>query len=127
MKTQNPPVSVQDYIDSFPEEIRAKLVDLRRIIHETAPEAEEKISYGMPAFFLNGVLVYFAGCKNHIGFYPTGIGVDRFLPKLEGFKHSKGAIRFPLEESLPRELIIEIVEFRKRENLEKKNIGRKTQ
>jgi Uncharacterized conserved protein len=118
--------TIEAYIDSYPSDIKEKLLELYQIIKGVVPEAEEKISYNMPAFFLNGILVYFAGYKKHIGFYPTGNGVDAFINKIGEYKFSKGTIQFPLNKPLPRELIKEIVEYRKQENLNKKNIKRKS-
>ena len=112
--------TIEAYIDSYPSNIKERLTEIYQIVKGVVPEAEEKISYNMPAFFLNGVLVYFAGHKNHIGFYPTGNGVDAFINKIGGYKFSKGTIQFPLNKPLPRKLIEEIVEYRKQENVNKK-------
>jgi uncharacterized protein YdhG (YjbR/CyaY superfamily) len=112
--------TVDSYINSFPEPVKRMLDELRRIIKSVVPEAEERISYNMPAFFLNGALVYFAGCKNHIGFYPTGDGISHFVRELNGYVYSKGAVRFPLDQPVPEKLIVEIVAYRKSRNLEKK-------
>ena len=85
---------------------------LRTIIAQEAPEAIEKISYGMPTFYLHGNLVHFAAAKHHIGFYPTPSGVEAFKSELEGLKWSKGAIQFPYDAPLPEALIRKIVRFR---------------
>ena len=88
-------------------------------MNKAAPNAQEKISYGMPAYALNGVLLYFAGYAHHIGFYPTSSGIRAFKSKLSKFKHSKGAVQFPLDAPLPVTLIRQIVRFRVRENLKR--------
>lgn len=108
--------SIDQYIASFPEDIQAILQQLRKAIHEAAPDAEETISYQMPAFKQNGVFVYFAAFKNHIGFFPTESGVEAFKDKLDAYQTSKGTIRFPFDEPLPIDLVKEIVRFRVKEN-----------
>lgn len=112
--------TIDEYISSFPEQIQNLLQTLRKEIYSAAPEAEETISYGMPAFKQDGVLVYFAAFKNHIGFYPTGSGIEAFKDKLNGYKFSKGAVQFPFNKPLPLELIKDITKFRLKENLKKK-------
>jgi uncharacterized protein YdhG (YjbR/CyaY superfamily) len=112
--------TIDDYIRNFPPEIQALLKELRKAIREAAPEAEETISYQMPAFRLNGILVYFAAAKNHIGFYPTGSGVEAFKEELAQYRWSKGTIRFPLDQPLPLDLVKRIVKFRVKENQQKK-------
>ncbi|MFT3753195.1 MAG: DUF1801 domain-containing protein [Paludibacter sp.] len=114
------PVTVDSYIDSFPEETQKLLEQLRAIIKETAPEAEEKISYGMPGYKLNGMLVYFAGYAKHIGFYPGVACIVAFMEELSVYKTSKGTVQFPLNRPLPTELIIHMVKFRIVENLQLK-------
>jgi uncharacterized protein YdhG (YjbR/CyaY superfamily) len=103
---------VDAYIASFPEKTREKLNEIRAIVKAIAKEAEEGISYGMPAFRLGGPLVYYAGFKKHIGLYPMPSGVESFKEDLLEYAHSKGAIRFPLDEKLPTALIRRIVRFR---------------
>ena len=111
--------SIDEYIAGFPEGIRAILQKLRKVIKEAAPEARETISYGMPAFKQNGILVYFAAQKNHIGFYPTASGVSAFKKELSEYDTSKGTVRFPLDKPIPYKLIEKIVKFRVKENLSK--------
>lgn len=113
------PKDIDQYISGFPEEIQKPLEELRATIKKGAPEAEEVISYGMPAFKLNGMLVYFAGYKNHIGFYPTASGIEPFKKELSIYKWAKGSIQFPLGNPLPSGLITKIVKFRVTENLQK--------
>ena len=108
--------SVDEYIAAFPEDIQALLEAVRATIRAAAPDAEERISYQMPAFALEGNLVYFAALKHHIGFYPTSSGIAAFERELSRYKSSKGAVQFPLDEPLPLELISRIVRFRVAEN-----------
>ncbi len=90
---------------------------MRQTIRDSAPEAEETISYNMPAFKQNGILVWFAAFKNHIGFYPKVSALEAFKEKLTAYKVSKGTVRFPLKEPIPYDLVKEIVRFRVKENL----------
>lgn len=108
------------YVEQFPTATQKQLNKLRNIIKSTAPAAEEMISYKMPAYKLNGMLVYFAGYKAHVGFYPTPSGIKNFLPKLKGYKCSKAAVQFPIDQPLPESIIKEIVAFRIKENASKK-------
>jgi uncharacterized protein YdhG (YjbR/CyaY superfamily) len=108
------------YIEQFPVATQKQLNKLRAIIKVAAPGAEEMISYKMPAYKLDGMLVYFAGYKAHIGFYPTASGIQHFLPKIQEYKHSKGAVQFPIDKALPEALIGEIVAFRIKETANKK-------
>jgi len=111
--------TIDEYISSFPNDVQLLLQELRSEIIKSAPEAEEKISYNMPVFFQNGILVYFAGYKNHIGFYPTPNGIENYAEELKNYKTSKGAIQFPIDKPLPKNLIAKIVKFRAKENLKK--------
>jgi uncharacterized protein YdhG (YjbR/CyaY superfamily) len=110
---------IDKYITSFPKDTQKNLEQLRTIIRKAAPKAEEVISYNMPAFKYHGILVYFAGYKNHIGFYPTSSGIKAFQKELSRFKYSKGAVQFPIDKPLPFDLISKIVKFRVKEILEK--------
>ncbi len=112
--------TVDEYITSFPKDIQPKLKEMRKLIRDTAPDAQEKISYQMPCFFLNGNLVYFGGHTNHIGFYPTASGISNFKKELAGYTFSKGAVQFPLDKPLPAALIRKIVRFRVEEQKKKK-------
>jgi uncharacterized protein YdhG (YjbR/CyaY superfamily) len=109
--------SIDEYIAGFPEETKRILERLREMIRAAAPGAEEKISYQMPAFYLEGNLVYFAAFKNHIGFYPTSSGIEAFKHELSAYEFSKGTVRFPLDKPLPLKLVSRIVKFRVAENL----------
>lgn len=107
-----PKNEVDRYIESFPAATQQKLQQLRAIIKAAAPTAQEVISYKMPAYKLNKVLVYFAGYKNHIGFYPTGEGIQAFEHLLGNYKWSKGAVQFALTEPLPVKLIQQMVKYK---------------
>ena len=112
--------TVADYISAFPKDVQRKLKQLRSLIKKTAPQAEERISYGVPAYhFHERPLVYFAAFKNHIGFYATPTGHEKFEKDLEKYKTGKGSVQFPLDEPLPAELITKIIQFRAEENSEK--------
>lgn len=109
--------SIDEYIAAFPPDIQARLHAVRATIREAAPAAAERISYQMPTFFLQGNLVHFAALKHHIGLYPTPSGVEAFAAELADYERSKGAVRFPLEQPLPLDLVSRIVTFRVAENL----------
>jgi len=112
--------NVDEYIMSFPDEIREILSKIRAIIREKDPDAEESIQYDMPAYKTNGrALVYFAAFKNHIGFYATPTGHAAFAEELSKYKQGKGSVQFPLDKPIPFDLIGEIIEFRVIENSEK--------
>ncbi len=121
MKTNSKEInSIDDYINQFPDEIKSKLEKIRAAIKKAAPKSTEVISYGMPAFKQNKVLVYFAVGKNHIGFYPTPNPINVFSKELEAYKTSKGAIQFPLDKKIPLALISKITRFRVKEDLAEK-------
>lgn len=111
--------SIDEYIAAFPEETQKILESLRAVIKAVVPEAKEKISYQMPTFDLNGNLVHFAAFKNHIGFYPTPTGIEKFKKELSAYKGAKGSVQFPLDQPIPYSLIGKIVTFRVKENLER--------
>jgi uncharacterized protein YdhG (YjbR/CyaY superfamily) len=120
--------SVDEYIRTFPKDTQLLLDKVRTIIKETAPDAVESIAYGMPAYKTNGKpLVYFAGFKNHIGFYATPTGHSKFVDELSKYKQGKGSVQFPLDKPIPFELIERIVEYRVKENIAKKNKGKDIQ
>jgi uncharacterized protein YdhG (YjbR/CyaY superfamily) len=110
------PKSVDEYLDSFPIDLRNKLQSLRLIIHEAAPACTEAISYQMPTFKLNGNLVHFAAYKKHIGFYPGPSAIQAFLDELAPYVLSKATIRFNWNDDLPLNLIYRIVQFRVEQN-----------
>jgi uncharacterized protein YdhG (YjbR/CyaY superfamily) len=124
--TTGQPTTIDEYIAPFPEDVRAKLEEMRRTIREVAPEAEEAIKYGIPTFVLHGNLVHFGGFKNHVGFYHGATNVEAaFQEQLARYRKSKGTIQFPLGEPLPLPLIRQMVEFRVKENVEKAQSTRK--
>jgi len=112
--------TVDEYIASFPENVKSILQELRQVIRDAAPEAQEVISYQMPAFKLNGILVWFAAFKNHVGFFPKMSAIEAFKKELSSYEVSKGTIRFPLDKPIPFDLVRKIVKYRVKENLSKK-------
>ena len=112
--------TMDEYIAAFPRDVGDILNSLRRAIKETAPEAEEAISYQIPTFRLNGNLVHFAAFEKHIGFYPTPAGIEAFKKELARYKMAKGSVQFPIDQPLPLPLIRKIVKYRVKENLERK-------
>ena len=117
---QPKPENIDQYIGNFPLETQKQLQQIRQTIHQAVPYATEVISYGMPAFKQHGILVYFAGYAKHIGFYPTGSGIEAFKQEFGNYKWSKGAVQFPIDEPLPLDLIIRITKFKASRDLEKK-------
>jgi len=121
MRTGNPsPANIDEYIAGFPRDVQKMLRQVRRTIREAAPAAEERISYGIAGFALNGrVVVHFAGYKTHIALSPAPRGVESFKKALSSYKGGKGTVQFPLNEPLPLGLITRIVKFRVKENAAK--------
>ncbi len=115
--------TVDEYVSQFPKDVRGVLEELRRVIRESAPEAEETMNYGIPTFKLKGNLVHFAAYKNHIGFYPGPLAIEAFKKDLSSLKTSKGAVQFPLDKLIPFDLVKKIVEFRVRNKESKKKIA----
>jgi len=113
--------TIDEYINMFPEDVRMILNELRQTVREAAPQAEETINYQMPTFTLNGNLVHFTAFKNHIGFYPTPTRIEMFKQELAPYKGAKGSVQFPIGQPLPLSLIRRIVEFRVKENAERKS------
>jgi uncharacterized protein YdhG (YjbR/CyaY superfamily) len=112
--------TIDEYIGMFPEDVQRILNELRQTIRVAAPAAQETINYQIPTFTLNGNLVHFAAFENHIGFYPTPSGMEAFKKELSGYKGAKGSVQFPIHEPLPLPLIRRIVEYRVKENMERK-------
>jgi len=108
--------TVDEYLSALPKKVRDILAGLRKTIRQAAPQAEEVISYNMPAFKWKGMLVWYAAHKDHIGFYPRASAILAFKDELAGYKTSKGAIQFPIEKVIPTNLIKKIVAFRLKEN-----------
>jgi uncharacterized protein YdhG (YjbR/CyaY superfamily) len=111
--------TVDEYIDSFPKPIQVRLEALRKTILRAAPNAGEIISYSMPAYRQDGILVWFAGFKNHVGFYPGASGIAAFKKELSEYKSAKGSVQFPLDRPLPLALVTRIVKYRVRESRRK--------
>jgi len=110
---------VDRYITAQPIEIQERLLKLRQTIKAAAPDAQEVISYSMPAYKLNGMLLYFAAHKNHIGLYPMAAGIEAFKDELTKYETSKGTVQFPHDKTIPFALIKKIVKFRLQQNIEK--------
>ncbi len=112
--------SVKEYFAAFPPGTRRILKNMQKIIRASVPSGvEEVISYNMPAFRLNGVLVWYAAYQKHIGFYPSSSGIEAFKEELSEYKNSKGAVQFPLDHPLPVDLISRMVKYRVDCDLEK--------
>jgi uncharacterized protein YdhG (YjbR/CyaY superfamily) len=123
--SQTAPKDIDDYISGFPKEVRGILQKIRTTIRKAAPQADETISYRIPAFKLNGILVYFAAFKGHFSFFPTSSGIKAFKRELSACEGSKGTVRFPFDKPVPFGLISKIVKFRVKENLKKAEVKRK--
>ena len=119
--------SVDEYLASQPAQVRHVLKSVRRIVRSALPQADEVISYKMPAYKIKGtVVLYFAGWKQHYSVYPAGARlVEAFKDELMRYKLNKGTIRFPLSEPIPEKLIARIAKFRAKESTERKNTGPK--
>ena len=113
-------MTIEEYIGAFPPKIRTILRRIRSTVRKAAPGAEEKISYRMPSFALNGSLVYFAAFKNHIGFYPPVRGDAALMKEVSVYAGEKGNLRFPLDEPIPYDLISKIVKARVKANQKRK-------
>jgi uncharacterized protein YdhG (YjbR/CyaY superfamily) len=112
--------NVDEYLSDLPKEQRIILEKIRKAIKETAPDAQELISYGIPGYKLNGVLIYFAGFKNHMSIYPATKGVmDKLGDKLKPFKKGAGTFQFTLDNPLPISLVKQIIKIRMKENEER--------
>ncbi len=113
------PANVDKYIATFPPEVRAVLQRVRQVVREAAPDAQEVISYRMPAFKLSGILVYFAAFKSHIGFYPPIRGDARIEKAASAYAGEKGNLRFPLDRPIPFDLISRLTRLRVKQDLAK--------
>ena len=108
---------IETYIQQFPDNVQEILGNIRKLIKDNAPEAEESFAYGMPAYKTHKKpLVYFAAFKNHIGFYATPSGHDEFQAELSKYKQGKGSVQFPLDQPMPYQLMERIIKFRISEN-----------
>ena len=115
--SRSAPANVDQYIASFPPEVQAVLQRVRQVVRDAAPDAQEVISYQMPAFKLNGILVYFAAFKNHIGFYPPIRGDARIEKAASPYAGEKGNLRFPLDRPIPFDLISRLTKLRVKQDL----------
>ena len=113
------PATIDEFISQFPGHIQDLLQNMRKVIHEAAPEAREKMAYGMPTFDLYGNLVHFAAFTNHIGFYPAPSGIEQFKEALQKYQKGKGTIQFPIDEPIPYELVRAVTLYRVEENTKK--------
>ena len=118
-KDISPPDTIDAYISQFPSDVQKILQKIRTIVQLAAPDATEAIKYQIPTFVLNGNLVHFAAFANHIGFYPTSSGIEKFKDELSSYKSAKGSVQFPLGQAIPFSLIKKIVKFRVKETYEK--------
>jgi uncharacterized protein YdhG (YjbR/CyaY superfamily) len=109
--------TIDEYILQFSPEVQEILTNLRKLIKEAAPDAQERMSWQMPTFVLHGNLVHFAAHKNHVGFYPAPSGIEAFKNELSEYKGAKGSVQFPYKKPMPYELISRIVKFRVAENV----------
>ena len=114
-----PPKTVDEYIERFPPKVQTLLRKLRKAIIATAPDAEEKISYQIAGYKYHGMLVYFAAHKNHIGLYPAPREVKEFKKELADYKGPKSTVQFPLDKPIPVDLVVRIVKYRMKVNLER--------
>lgn len=119
MNARTPPKNFDQYVKTFSPEVQAILKKIRATVRDAAPEAEEKISYRMPAFFLDGALIYFAAFKQHIGLYPPVQGDEKLQKALAPYRGEKGNLRFRLDETIPYGLIKRVVKARLKENRER--------
>lgn len=117
--------AIDEYISRFPAEVQAILEDVRTTIRRAAPLAQEVISYQMPAFRQDGILVYFAAWKNHIGFYPPISGDEALEKAVAQYAGPKGNLQFPLDKPIPFHLITRIVKLRVKQNNEKAEAKKK--
>ncbi len=115
------PTTTDEYIATFPEKTQTALQQVRETIRAAAPtDAVECLSYAIPTFDWQGRhLVHFAAFERHIGLYPTPVGMEEFREELAPFKQGKGSVQFPLDQSMPLNLIARIAAFRARVEAEK--------
>jgi uncharacterized protein YdhG (YjbR/CyaY superfamily) len=111
--------TVDEYVSALRGDARERIESLRKVIRQAAPQAEEVISYNMPAFESSGMLVWYAAFKDHVGFYPRASAIAAFKRELASYKASKGAVQFPIGKGIPSDLVRKIVKFRLQENEQK--------
>ena len=120
MQKRTPVKSIDEYIALYPKDVAQKLQTIREIVKKNAPNAQEVISYSMPAFKLNGQLLYFSAHTHHIGLYPYPSALKSFKKEGSKYKTGRGSIQFPFDQKLPIPLITKIVKYRVKEKLTKK-------
>lgn len=111
------PESIDDYIEGFPPKVGKILQKIRKTIQKAAPGATEAISYQMPAFRLNGYLIYFAGYQSHVSLYPAPREAREFKEELAAYEGGKGTVRFPLDKPIPYDLVARITKYRVQQNV----------
>ena len=114
-----PAKTVDEYIERYPPNVQSVLEKIRQTIRKTAPEAKEVISYGIPGYMYNGMLIYFAGFNKHISLYPAPRGNKAFEKELAAYKGGKGTVQFPIGEPISFDLIRRITKFRMKDNEER--------
>ena len=112
--------TVDDYIAQQPESVRETLRQIRATIRETVPDAEERISYGIPGYYQHGQVIFFGAFPKHISIYPAPSGVPEFADDLARYQKGKGTFQFPLGEPIPYDLIVRLAQYRLAENMKKK-------
>jgi uncharacterized protein YdhG (YjbR/CyaY superfamily) len=122
MKKVKKPQTVNDYISGYPEKVKKRLTDIRKVVRKAAPEAIEKIGYGMPSYTFKGMLLYYAAHTNHIGFYPGPSAIETFKNELVDYETSRGTVQFPHNKKIPLKLIDGMVKFRVKENILKEEL-----
>ena len=115
----NKPETVEAYISAKPKEVQERLEEIRSYLKQADPTADEELKWGKPAFVNNGILYVYAASKKHISLHPTPSVINTLRTELEGFKISDNTIQFPLENPIPKELVIKIATFRVYEKNEK--------
>jgi uncharacterized protein YdhG (YjbR/CyaY superfamily) len=125
MTDRSAPATIDEYVAAFPPDVQSILRKIRSTIRKAAPQAEERISYRMPAFAQDGILVYFAAFKKHIGVYPPVRGDEKLSKELAPYRGEKGNLKFPLDEPIPYDLIARIVKFRVKERMKRERSKRK--
>jgi uncharacterized protein YdhG (YjbR/CyaY superfamily) len=112
-------ITIDEYIETFEPKIQKTLNEIRNFIKNEVPQASEKISYGMPTFFLDGNLIHFAAFKNHYSFFPSPSGINEFEKEIAPYRSGKGTLRFSMEQPIPYEIIRKVIQYRVAENLNK--------
>ena len=116
--------TIDEYIKTFDPKIQKTLNEIRNFIKKEVPEATEKISYGMPTFYLNGNLIHFAAFKKHFSFFPSPSGIDAFERELSPYSTGKGTLRFPMDKPIPWDLIKKVIQFRVKKNINNESKNR---